>query len=194
MIMGTYPEVEKMKKGFTLIELIVVIAIIGVLSAIVAPSAFRAIEKSKISKIALDFKNVKTAWLAFYGDTGKFPSEFEYQAIGIARTPHPGVILPDTDIARDVLGYQGWDGPYYSGNAVSPWAAPYRYDNEPASGCYDSASGANAYAGVNVGINEGEFTNSQGELFPSTGLLTTEILQREVCVIHRTQIKECFIV
>ena len=37
-------------KGFTLIELIVVIAIIAILGAIIAPNAFRAIEKAKMAR------------------------------------------------------------------------------------------------------------------------------------------------
>ena len=45
-----------MRKWFTLIELIVVISIIAVLSAIIAPNAFRAIEKSKITKALSDIK------------------------------------------------------------------------------------------------------------------------------------------
>ena len=42
-----------MRKGFTLIELIVVIAIIAILAAIIAPNAFRAIEKAKASPLGI---------------------------------------------------------------------------------------------------------------------------------------------
>ncbi|NCC82098.1 MAG: prepilin-type N-terminal cleavage/methylation domain-containing protein [Clostridia bacterium] len=41
----------KNKKGFTLVELLVVIAIIAILAAVVAPNAFKAIEKSKVTAI-----------------------------------------------------------------------------------------------------------------------------------------------
>ena len=50
-----------MRKGFTLIELIVVIAIIAVLAAVVAPSAFKAIEKGKVSAGMGDWNSIKTA-------------------------------------------------------------------------------------------------------------------------------------
>ena len=45
--------------AFTLIELIVVIVIIAVLAGIIAPNAFRAIEKAKLSRVAHDAQNIK---------------------------------------------------------------------------------------------------------------------------------------
>ncbi|MDD2702767.1 MAG: type II secretion system protein, partial [Candidatus Omnitrophica bacterium] len=60
-------------KGFTLIELIVVIAIISVLSAIIAPNAFRAIEKAKLARVEADAKAIKTAAFSMYADTGMWP-------------------------------------------------------------------------------------------------------------------------
>jgi len=59
----------KRNKSFTLIELIVVIAIIAILAAIIAPNAFRAIEKAKISTAIADFKANKNAVYAFYADS-----------------------------------------------------------------------------------------------------------------------------
>lgn len=92
-----------MRKGFTLIELIVVIAIIAILAAIVAPNAFRAVEKSKIAKAIADFKGIKSGANALYADTGNWP--------------HGGdssVQVINSDLMRNVSGWAGWDGPYLS--------------------------------------------------------------------------------
>ena len=58
------------ERGFTLIELLVVIAIIGILSAIIAPNAFKAIDKARMSKTISDIKAIKTASLLYYADVG----------------------------------------------------------------------------------------------------------------------------
>ena len=85
-----------MKKGFTLIELIVVIAIIAVLAAIIAPNAFRAIEKAKVANAIADFKSFKAAFGAFYADTGRWP-----------RTDR----VAWSELITDKDNVRGWDGP-----------------------------------------------------------------------------------
>ena len=154
--------------GFTLVELIVVIAIIAILAAVIAPNAFKAIEKAQISKMATDLKSLKTAWLSLYSDVGRFPGDAEYNAIGFPNTPLPGVLIQNTDVSRPVLGLRGWDGPYYQGRGISPWSAPYRYDNDNDTVCYDPQAGtaATAYNGVNGGLNEDEFSVVKEMMIP----------------------------
>lgn len=62
----------KKKKGFTLVELLVVIAIIAILAAVVAPNAFKAIEKSKVAAVESDYRTIKTAVLMYYSDNGSY--------------------------------------------------------------------------------------------------------------------------
>ena len=71
--MDTYKMMLFTKKNFTLIELVVVIAIMAVLAAIITPNALRAIEKAKISRAAEDMNAIRAAALSFYADTGTWP-------------------------------------------------------------------------------------------------------------------------
>ncbi|MDD4907776.1 MAG: prepilin-type N-terminal cleavage/methylation domain-containing protein, partial [Candidatus Omnitrophica bacterium] len=59
--------------GFTLIEIVVVIAVIGILAAVIAPNAFKAIEKSKVAKAIEDSKSITKAAMGFRSDTGLWP-------------------------------------------------------------------------------------------------------------------------
>lgn len=63
----------KNTKGFTLVELLVVIAIIAILAAVIAPNAFKAIEKSKVSAVISDYRAAKLATLLYYSDHGEWP-------------------------------------------------------------------------------------------------------------------------
>jgi len=166
-----------MKKGFTLIELIVVIAIIAILAAVVAPNAFRAIEKSKISKAGADFKALKTATLSLYTDIGYFPPEGEVCGLGVGNTGGcdvPGPLISITPIAINENNsdggspYTGWDGPYYKGNEISPWVAPYRYDADQANQCYPVD---NDFAGVNIALDENEFSQNQESIFEKMDII-----------------------
>jgi len=91
-----------MKKSFTLIELIVVIAIIAILAAIIAPNAFKAIEKAKISQTIANSKSLKTALYSYYTDTGQWPP---VESVGSYR-------LDNTSLITDDGSTSGWDGPY----------------------------------------------------------------------------------
>ncbi|MDD5669340.1 MAG: prepilin-type N-terminal cleavage/methylation domain-containing protein [Candidatus Omnitrophica bacterium] len=112
------------KTAFTLIELIVVIAIIGVLAAIIAPNAFKAVEKSKVSKAITDFKAIKSAANALYADTGSWP--------------HGGdsaVRVINSDIMRNVSSFSGWDGPYLDKfTGATPWRGTYYFTTNPQMG------------------------------------------------------------
>ena len=97
-----------MKKYFTLIELIVVIAIIAILAAIIAPNAFKAIEKAKISATISDMKTIKKAAIIYYADTGQWPWE---GAVHADESTGIGFVTDD--------GAAGWDGPY-----IEKWSKP----------------------------------------------------------------------
>ena len=97
---------KKIKKGFTLVELLVVIAIIAILAAIIAPNAFKAIEKSKVATAESDYRAIKTAVLNYYADTGKWSTSLS------ALNTNPTV--------------DGWNGPYLEKLPVkNPWGGTY---------------------------------------------------------------------
>lgn len=92
--------ISTVKKGFTLVELLVVIAIIAILAAVVAPNAFKAIEKSKVSRLVGDCKAVEAATLHYYGDTGEWP-----RIANTGKTNQEYYLIKQT-------GINGWNGPY----------------------------------------------------------------------------------
>ncbi|MDD5729610.1 MAG: prepilin-type N-terminal cleavage/methylation domain-containing protein [Candidatus Omnitrophica bacterium] len=104
------------RKGFTLIELIVAIAIIAILAAIIAPNAFKAVEKAKISSAVSDIRAIRTAAMSFYSDTGTLPCT---KAGGWGLDP--GFVRPVTaancwategGCAAGCTDLGNWDGPY----------------------------------------------------------------------------------
>ena len=100
------------KSGFTLIEMIGVIAIIAILAAFITPKIFKTIEDSKITRFAGEIPSYATAVTGWYKDIGTLKS---LNASGVATTP-------DTSFHTELIGNQGttattglwtnWDGPY----------------------------------------------------------------------------------
>ncbi len=107
------------KRGFTLVELLVVIAIIGILAAIIAPNAFKAIEKAKIARCEADLHAIKSACLAYYTDVGTWPDSLDK-------------LMSDTAT--------GWDGPYLEKEVKnSPWG-PYDLTTVTPTGLYTAVT------------------------------------------------------
>ena len=108
------------KDAFTLTEIIVVVAVIAILTAVIIPNAFKAIEKSQVSKAAFDLKVIAKTALQYYADTGQFPPSD-------TRYPYGDGFISNT------AGIPGWDGPYLSKWPSQPWArvrarpSPYRW-------------------------------------------------------------------
>lgn len=68
-------KIAKKQKGFTLVELLIVIAIIAVLAAVIAPVAVGALEKSKATAVVANVKSLQTAELTHYADKGALPAD-----------------------------------------------------------------------------------------------------------------------
>lgn len=61
-------------KGFTIIELIVVIAIVGVLGAIVSVNVNNYLKKARDARRKADISQIRTALELYYADNGKYPT------------------------------------------------------------------------------------------------------------------------
>ncbi len=64
---------KKNNKGFTLVELLVVIAIIGILAVVAVPSLMSNLEKAKVSKLEGDYNVISTGVVTFYADYNEYP-------------------------------------------------------------------------------------------------------------------------
>jgi prepilin-type N-terminal cleavage/methylation domain-containing protein len=72
----------KKRKGFTLIELMIVIAIIIILAAIAIPNYLRMTDRARRSRVAGDFASIATALEAYSVDWGKYPVQIVLEPFG----------------------------------------------------------------------------------------------------------------
>jgi general secretion pathway protein G len=127
-----------LKRGFTLIELIVVIAIIAILAAIIAPNAFKAVEKAKVSGAIEDFRSIKTGAMAYYSDVGTWPSNCTS-----ASTCSAGYVATDNQA--------GWDGPYLEKwPAQGKWGGNYTYTNNPSGSGWNSTPAGERFVNITI--------------------------------------------
>jgi general secretion pathway protein G len=98
--------------GFTLLELLVVILIIGLLTGIVAPRFLSQISKSEATAARAQMDAFDKALQAFRIDVGRYPT----QAEGLQ-----ALVTAPANEAR-------WRGPYLKDNVpLDPWGSPYQY-------------------------------------------------------------------
>ena len=81
---------KRMQKGFTLIELMIVVAIIGILAAVAIPQYQDYTVKAKLSKISGFAQPIKTAIALFNQENGSFPATASaWTTLGMSAAPTP---------------------------------------------------------------------------------------------------------
>ncbi len=124
--------------GFTLIEIVIVLAIVAVLAGILSPTITRYVGSSRIRKAEADVRNLTAAMAMMYGDTGHWPIWAAGTATTAASTDFD--ILVSNDGALPVMagGITGWDvsgddfkdqlvdnAPSYPTSGRRAWRGPY---------------------------------------------------------------------
>ncbi|HEY7852758.1 MAG TPA: type II secretion system major pseudopilin GspG [Caulobacteraceae bacterium] len=99
--------------GFTLLELLVVLAIMGLLAAIIAPQVLKYLGSSRTQTAKVQVQNVVAALELYRLDVGRYPTQEEGLAAVVTAPPNEA----------------GWNGPYLQRSAAltDPWGQPYLY-------------------------------------------------------------------
>jgi len=112
--------------GFTLVEILVVITIIGLIMALVGPRVLNYLGESKVKAARIQVESFASSLDLFYLDAGRYPTTSEGL---VALAQRPGAI-------------NTWNGPYLRTGAVpnDPWGHPYIYRSPGEHGPYDIIS------------------------------------------------------
>jgi general secretion pathway protein G len=112
--------------GFTLIEMLVVISIIGLIMALVGPRVLNYLSESKTKTAKIQIESFSSALDLFFLDSGRYPTGSE----GLT-----ALVQPPGNVAS-------WNGPYLKGAVVpaDPWGHPYVYRAPGQHGAYDIIS------------------------------------------------------
>lgn len=105
-------------EGFTLIEIMVVILILGLLATIVVQSLRGATDKAKRTKAEADISEIKTALDRYYLDNGSYPTT-DQGLTSLISAPTSGNIPTNYE-----------DGGYIERVPLDPWGHPYFYQSD----------------------------------------------------------------
>jgi general secretion pathway protein G len=109
-------------KGFTLIELMIVVVILGLLATTVMPKILSKPDQARRTKAMVDIRSIQSALAMFKTDTGRFPTTAE----GIqALVANPGIAGYDKDGYLEQVPADPWGNKYIY---ISPGVRSKDYD------------------------------------------------------------------
>jgi general secretion pathway protein G len=116
------------QRGFTLIEIMVVVVIIGLLTAAVTTQVFKRVDEARVTRVQQDIKSLELALQMYRLDNSRFPStEQGLAALVMKPTVEP---IPSN-----------WkEGGYLARPAIDPWKNEYIYVSPGERGEYDLIS------------------------------------------------------
>ena len=106
---------RRQSRGFTLLELMVVIVIIGVLAALIAPKVLENVDKAKITAANADISNLMNALKMYKLDNGRYPSG-DQGLQALVSKPTTGSMPGNWRSYLDKLPDDPWHHPYQYAN------------------------------------------------------------------------------
>ena len=111
-VVARFPAVRRTVRGFTLLELLTVMVLIGLLAGFVAPRYFAQVGKSQVKVARAQIDALDKALDQFRLDVGRYPTSEEGLQVLVAQPS----------------GEASWAGPYLKkGVPLDPWGRPYVY-------------------------------------------------------------------
>ncbi|MEW6455351.1 MAG: prepilin-type N-terminal cleavage/methylation domain-containing protein [Acidobacteriota bacterium] len=167
------------EKGFTLIEMIVVLAVVAILAAILTPVIFRNIEEARVTRTTSEAKTIASGIVSFYKDVGIWPADKNankrleestdytilYTQEGTVPTttytewttgaPGGGADSFDNHLRTNAAGYattgkRAWRGPYVTQLTEDQWG--YKYYCNVLVGYYTTGNYTTMYV-ISAGSN-----------------------------------------
>ncbi len=155
------------KKGFTLVELLIVIAIMSLLASMILASIRVARLKAYNTRAQADGNQLRSAILQLEGDTNQSPSPGATHTSAAVCIPSPAVGAvtlvggagTNVGLTNDgTTAFPSWKGPYIANISNDPWGTAYRFYsngtcNTGVLGCGGIANGTAVRAVVSFGID-----------------------------------------
>lgn len=129
----------KRNAGFTMIEAIVIVAVIAILGGILTPMVIKEVAKSKITRCKADMEAASTAFNQYFADTSYWPDNWS------GATTSAVDFMTFSNLFTNGSSHVGWDGPYFERSVLSgatqvvatltgtvyagfldPWGRPFR--------------------------------------------------------------------
>jgi len=112
--------------GFTLLELIVNVAIVGILTAIAIPAYFTFKNQARIAQTKGDLHHIQLAIEQLANDTAKWPGpqpvgQTADQEVWNLNASNAGIVATNG-------GFPNWRGPYMNSVPKDPWGSDYFFD------------------------------------------------------------------
>jgi general secretion pathway protein G len=135
-------KLSTIQRGFTLVELLLVLVILALIAGLVLPGIIGKAEGAKVKAASSQISRISMSVESFYLDTGATPGSLE-------------------ELVNEPSGTTGWLGPYIKNSILKdPWGREYQYRNPGEHGDFDvysyGADGQQGGEGKNADITSWE--------------------------------------